>query len=129
MNIYFIAEKQTFKQIYIDKISRFGNILYLSDNNNENYSILKQDNNEKIIIYDPDYAGWKIPNNILKDIKNLRAIFLGTTDKSYVDLDVCKEKDIDVINIPKYARRKCCRISSYVYVCFIKENSTSNKKS
>lgn len=103
MNIYFIADKEIFKNDYVNQLSKLGNILYSSNNNEENYKKLKEDNNEKIIIYDPDYAGWSFPNNILIEVQNLKAIFLGTTDKSYINLDICKDKNIDVINIPKYA--------------------------
>lgn len=59
--------------------------------------------NSKIIVYDPDYFGWDFPNDILSTTKNIKAIFLGTTDKSYLDLELCKKKTIDVFNIPKYA--------------------------
>lgn len=103
MNIYFIADKEIFKNDYVNQLSKLGNILYSSNNNEENYKKLKEDNNEKIIIYDPDYAGWSFPNNILMEVQNLKAIFVGTTDKSYINLDICKDKNIDVINIPKYA--------------------------
>lgn len=57
MNIYFIANKETFKNDDINELSKLGNILYSSNNNEENYKNLKEDSNEKIIIYDPDYAG------------------------------------------------------------------------
>lgn len=79
MNIYFIADKEIFKNDYVNQLSKLGNILYSSNNNEENYKKLKEDNNEKIIIYDPDYAGWSFPNNILIEVQNLKAIFVGTT--------------------------------------------------
>lgn len=103
MNIYFIADKKTFKKDYIEELSKLGNILYTSNNNKENYKKLKEDSEEKIIIYDPDYAGWDFPNDILLEVQNLKAIFLGTTDKSYINLEICENKNIEIINIPKYA--------------------------
>lgn len=103
MNIYFILEKNLFNPNYLKNISKFGNIIFMSKNNEENYKILTKDTMQKVIVYDPDYAGWHFPNNILNSITNLKAVFLGTTDKSYIDLEICSRKNIDVINIPKYA--------------------------
>ena len=103
MNIYFISEKDVFNPNYLKNISNFGNIIFMSKNNEENYKILTKDTMQKVIVYDPDYAGWHFPNNILNNIANLKAVFLGTTDKSYLDLELCSRKNIDVINIPKYA--------------------------
>lgn len=103
MNIYFISEKNVFSSNYLENISNFGNIIFMSNNNEENYKILAKDAMQKVIVYDPDYAGWNFPSNILNNIVNLKAVFLGTTDKSYIDLELCSRKNIDVINIPKYA--------------------------
>ena len=33
----------------------------------------------------------------------MKAVFLGTTDKSYIDLEYCESKSIKVFNIPRYA--------------------------
>lgn len=103
MNIYFIVEKNLFHANHLKTISNFGHIIFMSQNNEDNYKILKKDKGKKIIVYNPDYAGWKFPDMILNDIVNLKAIFLGTTDKSYVNLELCQQKNIEVINIPKYA--------------------------
>ncbi len=103
MNIYFISEKNIFNSEYLKNISNFGNIIFMSENNDDNYKVLMEDTMQKVIVYDPDYAGWNFPNNILNNVDNLKAIFLGTTDKSYVDLKLCDRKSIDVINIPRYA--------------------------
>lgn len=69
----------------------------------ENYEILKKDTQNKIIIYDPDYVGWNFPVNIIKDVRKIKAIFLGTTDKSYINLELCSQKGIDIVNVPRYA--------------------------
>ena len=34
--------------------------------------------------------------------KNILAIFLGTTDNYYIDLDICKKKNIQVLTLPEY---------------------------
>lgn len=92
--VYCFADKQTFG----DKLDFLeSNIVYLKDE----YHLL--DNKEdKIIVYDPDYAGWEFPNKILK-FKNIKGICLGTTTASYIDQDLCKQLNIPVLNIPKYS--------------------------
>lgn len=113
MNIYFVGEKELFSENYIKQISSFGNIIYCSNNNSKTYDVLFKDNNDKIIIYDPDYAGWNFPDEILNNIKKIKAIFLGTTDKSYLNIDICGEKNIDVINIPRYASES---VAEYLFM-------------
>ena len=103
MSIYFITEKDLFDNSLLYELSSYGELHFLSSNNNQNLNDLIADEKAKIIIYDPDYAGWEFPNTILQEVPNLKAIFLGTTDKSYVNLELCKEKNIEVFNIPKYA--------------------------
>lgn len=103
MSIYFITEKNLFDNTLLSELSSYGELHFLSSNNNQNLNDLIANEKAKIIIYDPDYAGWEFPNTILNEVPNLKAIFLGTTDKSYVNLELCKEKNIEVFNIPKYA--------------------------
>lgn len=103
MSIYFITEKNLFDKTLLHELSSYGNLYFLSNNNNQNLSDLIADEKPKIIVYDPDYAGWNFPDIILNEVSNLKAIFLGTTDKSYVNLELCSKKNIEVLNIPRYA--------------------------
>lgn len=103
MNIYFFTDENLFKGNYIADISKYGNIIYCKKDNEYNCDLLAKDDKEKILIYDPDFAGWEFPNDVLNKIKNIKAIFLGTTDMSYLDVKLCEQKNIDVINIPRYA--------------------------
>lgn len=113
MNIYLVVDKTLFLKDYIEQISSFGNIIYCSENNCDTYDILSKDNKDKIIIYDPDYAGWSFPDEILNNINNIKAIFLGTTDKSYLNINICEEKNISVVNIPKYASES---VAEYLFM-------------
>ncbi len=91
--IYCFADKETFG----NKLDFEPNVVFLKDE----YDLL--DNNEnKIIVYDPDYSGWCFPNEVLK-FKNIKGICLGTTTASYIDEDLCKKKNIPILNIPKYS--------------------------
>ena len=94
LKVYCFADKDTFG----DKLDfLYPDVVYVKDE----YERMNNDN-EKIIIYDPDFAGWQFPNQILK-YKNIKGICLGTTTKNYIDEDLCKKLGIPVLNIPKYS--------------------------
>ena len=101
MKVYVVGEKQLFSSSQKENIGKYGEIVFL-DSNNYIENIIN-DSSEKVIVYDPDFGGWDFPKRILEHSQNLKAIFLGTTDKSYIDLDYCNESSIEVFNIPRYA--------------------------
>ncbi len=92
--IYCFSDKRTFGK-KLDFLK--SNVVYLKDEYN-----LLNNNENKIIVYDPDYAGWQFPNEILK-YKNIKAICLGTTTASYIDENICKKLNIPILTIPKYS--------------------------
>ena len=101
MKVYVVGEEQLFSSSQKENIRKYGEIVFL-DSNNYIENIIN-DSSEKVIVYDPDFGGWDFPKRILEHSQNLKAIFLGTTDKSYIDLDYCNESSIEVFNIPRYA--------------------------
>ena len=101
MKVYVVGEEQLFSSSQKENIGKYGEIVFL-DSNNYIENIIN-DSSEKVIVYDPDFGGWDFPKRILEHSQNLKAIFLGTTDKSYIDLDYCNESSIEVFNIPRYA--------------------------
>ena len=101
MKIYVVGEEQLFNSSQKENIGKYGEIIFLDSNNYIDNII--NDSSEKVVVYDPDFGGWNFPKEILEQSQNLKAIFLGTTDKSYIDLDFCDKNNIKVFNIPKYA--------------------------
>lgn len=67
-----------------------------------NYPYLNDDE-EKIILADPDWYDWNIDADHLSKIKNLKAICLSTTAFDWIDLEYCNSNNITVTNIPKYS--------------------------
>ena len=116
IDIVFITEKGLFNNKYIDSLKNLGNIFFYSK---ENYvSNIISNKNKKIIIYDPDFGGWDFNEEILIKSVNIIAIFLGTTDKSYINLDLCNEKNIEVFNIPRYASDSVAEyLVMYMFAC------------
>lgn len=116
MKIFIVGEKDLFNVSQIEDIKKYGEVLFLNKNIFINEIINNSDN--KVIIYDPDFGGWNFPKEILKKSSNLKAVFLGTTDKSYIDLDYCKNNNIEVFNIPKYAADSVAEyLVMYMFCC------------
>ncbi len=71
-----------------------------------------------MIIYDPDFAGWVVPDKLISGVKNVKAVFLGTTDQSYINLDLCEKKKVKVVNIPRYATDSVAEYAIfYMFAC------------
>lgn len=101
MKVFVVSERDLFNIELQEKIKKYGETVFL---NKDTYieNIISNDD-EKVVVYDPDFGGWSFPKEILENSNNLKAVFLGTTDKSYIDLDYCEKRNIKVFNIPRYA--------------------------
>ena len=101
MKVFVVSERDLFNIELQEKIKKYGETVFL---NKDTYieNIISNDD-EKVVVYDPDFGGWSFPKEILENSNNLKAVFLGTTDKSYIDLAYCESKSIKVFNIPRYA--------------------------
>ncbi len=54
---------------------------------------------DRILAIDPDFCKWKITNDDIDRIPNLKAIILQTTSFSYLDVAYCRQKGISVMNL------------------------------
>ena len=116
LDIVFITDKKLFDKKYITSLGNLGNVIYYSKDNF--VSKLIDNKNEKVIVYDPDFGGWDFPEKILTDSENILAVFLGTTDKSYINLELCEKKNIKVFNIPRYAADSVAEyLVMYMFAC------------
>lgn len=75
---------------------------------------------EKIIAYDPDYAGWEFNTKIL-NAKNIKAICLATTTESYINKELCDSKNIKVLSIPKYSTDSVAEYMVFLMFCLAKK--------
>lgn len=76
------------------------NLFFITENS---FDKVIKDKEDKIIAFDPDIVDWKLDNNIIDKISNLKAICLETTGFEWIDTNYCKNKGIIVTNVPKYA--------------------------
>lgn len=116
IKIYFVTKKNLFTPNLIEDIKQLGEVIFIENVNPSLY--LLNDDSRKVIVYDPDFGGWNFPDDIIINTKNILAIFLGTTDKSYINLKICEEKNIKVFNIPKYAGDSVAEyLVMYMFTC------------
>lgn len=115
MKIFVVGEEDLFNQSQKEIIKQYGELIFL---NKDTYiKDIINDKDDKVIVYDPDFGGWNFSKEILNS-NNLKSIFLGTTDKSYIDLNDCERKNIKVFNIPKYATDSVAEyLVMYMFCC------------
>ena len=73
--------------ILVEKVQPFENVSALFEKG------------EKVVAIDPDFCDWKVPNEIIDKIVDLKAICLQTTSFSWMDINHAKEKNIPVMNL------------------------------
>lgn len=101
MNLYLYGQETNLNDEQKIQLARtFKRVLYLD---NVDYTLPIQDSEPKVIAADPDITGWDIPNNVIAQIPNLKAICLQTTGYEWVDGRYCREHNITVTNVPHYA--------------------------
>lgn len=101
MNLYLYGQETNLNDEQKIQLARtFKRVLYLD---NVDYTLPIQDSEPKVIAADPDITGWDIPNNVIAQIPNLKAICLQTTGYEWVDGKYCREHNITVTNVSHYA--------------------------
>ncbi len=103
MKLYITYTKNSFAEKQIQKLSQVGEIIFLEDTFDLDKAPYLTDEEEKILVVDPDWYNWDINASHLSKIKNLKGVCLSTTAFDWIDLDYCKDNNIVVCNIPKYS--------------------------
>lgn len=58
-----------------------------------------QNDEEKILVIDPDFVDWNVENSELKSVKNLKAVLTQSTSFGWVEQDYLNENNIPLINV------------------------------
>ncbi|OGK15027.1 hypothetical protein A2690_02860 [Candidatus Roizmanbacteria bacterium RIFCSPHIGHO2_01_FULL_39_12b] len=84
-----------------DKLTAIGcEIIYISDIKPLlEVTELYEGTEERILAIDPDFCNWRVENEVIEKIPNLKAIILQTDAFDWVDVSYCKEKEIPVVNL------------------------------
>lgn len=101
MNLYIYAKPSDLIQTQMRALEKSFSKVVVTDDNN--YELLYEDNEPKVVALDPDIVGWKFENEVIDRIPQLRAICLETTGYEWIDSEYCAKKGIAVTNVPHYA--------------------------
>lgn len=121
MKLYITYTKNSFTEKQIQDLNRVGETIFLEDTFDLDKAPYLDDDNEKILVADPDWYNWDINASHLSKIKNLKGVCLATTAFDWIDLDYCKENGIAVCNIPKYSTDSVAEYGIFLMMCLAKK--------
>jgi phosphoglycerate dehydrogenase-like enzyme len=100
MQIYFIGIKETLGKVP-HLLKDLGSVIHLEKGSDINsYTELIEDKSDKILVVAPNLLGWSIPNEYLKQVKNLKGIVTRSSWGHYLDIEFCNANGITVVNAP-----------------------------
>lgn len=102
MDIYILSPnaKNLFNSDLLNKLKKAGKVFITEKPTSmKNIKGLFDSSNEKILAIDPDFNNWKVDNNDLDQINNLKAVVLQTTSFSWIDGDNLAKRKIPLINL------------------------------
>lgn len=121
MKIYITYTKTNFTKQQIENLEKYGKTIFLEDTFDLNSAPYLTDEEEKILVVDPDWYNWDMNANHLSKIKNLKGVCLSTTAFDWIDLDYCKNNNIIVCNIPKYSTDSVAEYGIFLMLCLAKK--------
>ena len=101
MNVYIIEKEDNLGNIK-DLLEPYAKVIVLSKKGEDisKYTQPLKDQEEKILAVAPGLIDWKLPNEYLDKIQNLKGIATKSSWAHFIDLKYCKEKNIEVANSP-----------------------------
>lgn len=121
MKLYITYTKNSFTEKQIQELNQLGELIFLEDNFDLDEALYLEDEEEKMLVVDPDWYNWDINANHLSKIKNLKGVCLSTTAFDWIDLDYCKDNNIVVCNIPKYSTDSVAEYGIFLMMCLAKK--------
>ena len=121
MKLYITYTKNSFTDLELQQLRGVGELIFLEEFFDLNEAPYLNDEEEKILVIDPDWYNWNVNKEHLSKIKNLKGICLSTTAFDWVDLDYCKNNNIVVCNIPKYSTDSVAEYAIFLMLCLAKK--------
>lgn len=128
MKIYITYKKDRFTKEQIKNLQAVGETIFLEDFFDLDNAPYLKDDEEKILVVDPDWYNWDINANHLSKIKNLKGVCLATTAFDWIDLEYCKENNILVTNVPKYSTDSVAEYAIFLMMALAKKFPMQLKK-
>lgn len=121
MKLYITYTKNSFNDRQLEDLSKVGEVIFLEEFFELDNAPYLNDEDEKILMVDPDWYNWNINKEHLSKISNLKAVCLSTTAFDWVDLDYCRDNDIVVCNIPKYSTDSVAEYAVFLMMSLAKK--------
>ena len=121
MKLYITYTRNSFTDNQLQQLSSIGEVIFLEDLFDLDKAPYLNNDDEKILMIDPDWYNWDVNANHLSKIKNLKGICLSTTAFDWIDLKYCKENNIVVCNIPKYSTDSVAEYAIFLMMCVAKK--------
>ena len=121
MKLYITYTRNSFTDNQLQQLSSIGEVIFLEDLFDLDKAPYLNNDDEKILMIDPDWYNWDVNANHLGKIKNLKGICLSTTAFDWIDLKYCKDNNIVVCNIPKYSTDSVAEYAIFLMMCLAKK--------
>lgn len=121
MNIYITYERSFFTEKQIENLSKYTKLIFLESYFDLDSAEYLKDDEEKIIMADPEWYHWNLRKDYISKIKNLKAICINTTAFDWIDVDYCKNNGIIVTHTPKYSTDSVAEYAIFLMMCLAKK--------
>ena len=121
MNIYITYERSFFTEKQIENLSKYAKLIFLESYFDLDSAEYLKDDEEKILMADPEWYHWNLRKDHISKIKNLKAICINTTAFDWIDVDYCKNNGIIVTHTPKYSTDSVAEYAIFLMMCLAKK--------
>lgn len=121
MSIYITYERSFFTEKQIKKLSKYAKLIFLESYFDLDSAEYLKDDEEKILMADPEWYHWNLRKDHISKIKNLKAICINTTAFDWIDVDYCNNNGIIVTHTPKYSTDSVAEYAIFLMMCLAKK--------
>ncbi len=121
MNIYITYKRTFFTKQQINKLSKYGKLIFLESYFDLDNAQYLEDNEEKVIMADPEWYNWNLRKEHIEKIQKLKAICINTTAFDWIDWKYCNNKGITVTHTPKYSTDSVAEYAVFLLMCLAKK--------
>ena len=121
MNIYITYERSFFTEKQIENLSKYAKLIFLESYFDLDSAEYLKDDEEKILMADPEWYHWNLRKEHISKIKNLKAICINTTAFDWIDAQYCNNNGIIVTHTPKYSTDSVAEYAIFLMMCLAKK--------
>ena len=127
MNIYITYERTFFTEEQIRELNKYGKLIFLENYFDLDNAKYLNDDEEKILMADPEWYHWNLRKEHIEKINNLKAICINTTAFDWIDWQYCKDRGIIITHTPKYSTDSVAEYAIFLMMCLAKKLSIQIK--